>query len=58
MKQPTKTKRKAIGPVLHDGPNALVCQRCLVKWARVRGVYRVFCNTCARAVSDEVGGAQ
>lgn len=54
MKTQTKIRRKSIGPVLHDGPNALVCQRCLVKWARVRGVFRVFCNTCARQVSGEV----
>ena len=52
--QPKVRKRKSIGPILHDGPNALVCQRCLVKWARVRGVYRVFCNTCARDVAHEV----
>lgn len=53
-----KAKRKPLAPVLCDRENWLVCARCLVKWARVRGVHRVFCNTCARSVPHEIGGAK
>ncbi len=37
---------RVIGAVIVEDGEAKVCQRCLVKWARVRVLDRVFCNTC------------
>lgn len=39
--------KKKLAKVIVENGEARVCQRCLVKWARVRMLQRVFCNTCA-----------
>ena len=41
-------------PIIHDHRGAMVCQSCLVKWARVRVNKMVYCAKCANKEREKI----
>lgn len=47
-----KAEKQPILPVIVTNDEARVCQRCLIKWARVKVLGKVYCVKCSKRIPE------